>query len=140
MTLREIRAEAGFTKYALARRSGVCTRTLFAIERGKVQARMDTRRRILRALKKPMAEHLAIFGPLPHPPTERPCRLRRQALGLNQSEVAEAAGVSTRAVIRIELGQHRPQMALRRRLCIALAIPFEEHRRYFGPMRGEKAS
>jgi transcriptional regulator with XRE-family HTH domain len=138
--LRAVRLGAGLSQSKLAKKSGVALRTIRAIELGKTRARMDTRRRLVAALEKPLSEHGLLFGPMHYEKLDTPCRLRRLELGINQEEVAMAAGVSPASVVSAERRKVRPTMDVRRRLCKALEVPFEEHRLYFGPMRGEKAS
>ena len=63
--LRAQREILGIDRMTLACKSGVGLRTIVAIEIGESSPRLDTRRKLLQALRIPLREHIRIFGPLP---------------------------------------------------------------------------
>lgn len=69
--LREMRKAKHLTQREFAALSGVSRETIINTERGYLRPYMVTRGRMLRALGRPIAEHRAIFGPLPR--RDAPC-------------------------------------------------------------------
>ena len=63
--LRTARESLGIDRVTLACRARVGLRTIVAIEIGESSPRLDTRRKLLQALRIPLREHTRIFGPLP---------------------------------------------------------------------------
>lgn len=61
--LRRLRFSRAITQRWLAGRSGVSCTTIQLIERGRTHPRMDTRRKLLRALHLDHVFHGVVFGP-----------------------------------------------------------------------------
>jgi DNA-binding XRE family transcriptional regulator len=57
-------------------------------------------------------------------------RAARQALGITQNELAEKAGVSPRTIHAVEKGRSCRQ-ATKRRILVALSVPWEARAEYF---------
>ena len=54
---------------------------------------------------------------------------------MTQEAAAKAYGVALRSVINWERGMQGAQMHLRRKVLAHYGLPFEEHRKYFGPLQ-----
>jgi transcriptional regulator with XRE-family HTH domain len=63
-TVRELRRLHGFSQRELAVRARVCLRTVSSAELGRHTTRMDTQRRLLRALGVPFSQRRDVFGEL----------------------------------------------------------------------------
>jgi transcriptional regulator with XRE-family HTH domain len=63
--IRSARKQLGFTQESLARLCKLSVKTVYNIERGSHTPTQSTRANILTALRIPVEEHFAIFGPLP---------------------------------------------------------------------------
>ena len=58
----------------------------------------------------------------------------RRGLNLTQDELADRAGVSKGAIGKIETGKQIARPGTRKKLCLALKLPFKRHVEIFGPM------
>lgn len=67
MGLAKLREDRLITQRALAKKAKVALRTIVNIETGGMSPRVETRRRLLRALGLPFKGHRTIFGALPMP-------------------------------------------------------------------------
>lgn len=63
MTVRELRRDRLMTQAQLARRARVARRTVISVEAGRC-CRMDTQRKLLRALGVPFERRAEVFGEL----------------------------------------------------------------------------
>lgn len=59
--LRAARLQRNMTRSELARKSGVCLRTVWSIENRHTPCRMGTQRKLLRALRIPFEDRLIVF-------------------------------------------------------------------------------
>jgi predicted ATPase/DNA-binding XRE family transcriptional regulator len=66
-------------------------------------------------------------------------KVRRQALDLTQSELAQRAGCSVSALRKIESGERRPSKQLAGLLAIALEIPDQDQQTFLLVARGESS-
>jgi transcriptional regulator with XRE-family HTH domain len=108
--LRDIRERHLLTQANLEQRSGVCARTIHAIEQGTTNPRLPTRRKLLAVFDIPFTDHEGFFGaplheedsessvptPIPAPPAQENGKsktarqLRRDMRNLNKGRGATA--------------------------------------------------
>ena len=130
--LREERAERSLTQAALAAQLGVPQATYAGWETGRTTPSAD-HYALLASLLDVAEERIAALcsAPLQVDHSEWPAfgqlvGARRQALRLTRNDLAEALGVSPRAVMSWELGYRRPRPAQLTALAAVLAVPAAE--------------